>query len=702
MFPQACDLSARTDNADDQLARKILCLLLDVQPIGESRHTTDDYTDVYPGVYEGLPVDLKVMQGYGAQILDSRPFRKDVALWRTLPPSEAVHPFLGVSLVTVYQRTHICLISPKVEGETLAQHVRTLMRGSEPPYDFEIVPLIIGWVHGIAHGLLHLHSNDLVLGRLCGNTVLLSPNGHIQLLGFGSKVYDHADVVTEFTSKSDVAFLAPELLDDSSEKSVELPSFASDVWAFGCVCVELFNEGNSPYNDVGDIDIKRRVKQGCHLPHTMTIPDDIWAIAERCWDMSAKRRPSMRVLVDELTEAQKRSRGFLTSVLTSLASIPSNNADRQGVLEEVLLLARNRNLREILEFKDSNAQHAFDILHEILLDCYSGRYNLPMGTRSTLRILLVELASVADIVPRASFVSGVEITPRFKEHIKTGFAYISIGTLQARKVAIKSLRAFNWSIERFARKATKELFIESIVWKTLSHKHILPFIGIDFECFGFQPTMVSLWMENGTARKYVEQAKGQGREFRALVNKLLHQTALAVEFLHGEDIAHGDLRGGNILVDPEGNAVLTDFGIAVLYGPGDTHFSVSSHDGDPSYISPERLNPASYGDDYLERKYNRYGNLERLRTPPSLRSDIYAFGCLCVELYACEEPYGPMPRLHVARAVMNKASPKRPKRKGDEMTDVLWKLVGQCLERDDLSKRLTAKQVVEARIIDMV
>lgn len=128
---------------------------------------------------------------------------------------------------------------------------------------------------------------------------------------------------------------------------------------------QLFNEGNSPYNDVGDIDIKRRVKQGCHLPHTMTIPDDIWAIAERCWDMSAKRRPSMRVLVDELTEAQKRSRGFLTSVLTSLASIPSNNADRQGVLEEVLLLARNRNLREILEFKDSNAQHAFDILHEV-------------------------------------------------------------------------------------------------------------------------------------------------------------------------------------------------------------------------------------------------------------------------------------------------------------------------------------------------
>lgn len=50
----------------------------------------------------------------------------------------------------------------------------------------------------------------------------------------------------------------------------------------------------------------------------------------------------------------------------------------------------------------------------------------------------------------------------------------------------------------------------------------------------------------------------------------------------------------------------------------------------------------------------------------------------------------------------NKESPKRPKRGGDEMPDVLWKLVSQCLEKDDLSKRPRAKQVVQARIIDMV
>lgn len=114
-----------------------------------------------------------------------------------------------------------------------------------------------------------------------------------------------------------------------------------------------------------DADIKRRVKQGCHPSHTTMIPDDIWTIAERCWDLSPKGRPSMQVLVDELTDTRKRSRDFLTCVLKSLASMPSCNADRQAVLEEVILLARNRDLREILKYKNSKAQHAFDILHEV-------------------------------------------------------------------------------------------------------------------------------------------------------------------------------------------------------------------------------------------------------------------------------------------------------------------------------------------------
>lgn len=67
----------------------------------------------------------------------------------------------------------------------------------------------------------------------------------------------------------------------------------------------------------------------------------------------------------------------------------------------------------------------------------------------------------------------------------------------------------------------KNLVTESIVWKTLPHERIIPFIGIEFKAIVVLPTMVSPWMENGNARTYVEQVKGQGKVFRSRVNKLV-------------------------------------------------------------------------------------------------------------------------------------------------------------------------------------
>ena len=52
--------------------------------------------------------------------------------------------------------------------------------------------------------------------------------------------------------------------------------------------------------------------------------------------------------------------------------------------------------------------------------------------------------------------------------------------------------------------------------------------------------------------------------------------------------------------------------------------------------------------------------------------------------------------------LLTKEPLKRPNKKGDEMSDALWDVVSRCLERDDLSKRLKARQVAEARIIDMM
>jgi tRNA A-37 threonylcarbamoyl transferase component Bud32 len=61
----------------------------------------------------------------------------------------------------------------------------------------------------------------------------------------------------------------------------------------------------------------------------------------------------------------------------------------------------------------------------------------------------------------------------------------------------------------------------------------------------------------------------------------------ALETSHGQGVVHRDVKPGNVLITPEGRAVLTDFGIATMAGdPSLTSTGVVL--GSPAYMAPER------------------------------------------------------------------------------------------------------------------
>ena len=69
---------------------------------------------------------------------------------------------------------------------------------------------------------------------------------------------------------------------------------------------------------------------------------------------------------------------------------------------------------------------------------------------------------------------------------------------------------------------------------------------------------------------------------------MMAQVARAVHHAHQRGVLHRDLKPGNILFDADGDAALTDFGLAKLTY-ADTAVTMSqSMLGTPQYMSPEQ------------------------------------------------------------------------------------------------------------------
>jgi serine/threonine protein kinase len=98
-----------------------------------------------------------------------------------------------------------------------------------------------------------------------------------------------------------------------------------------------------------------------------------------------------------------------------------------------------------------------------------------------------------------------------------------------------------------------------------------------------------LVMEHVSARSLQEILEQQGPLSPAAVARIGLDVLAALDAAHDAGIVHRDVKPANVLVDPDGHACLTDFGIATT--TGDSSLTTQGAlIGSPSYMAPERAN----------------------------------------------------------------------------------------------------------------
>ncbi|KIJ34640.1 hypothetical protein M422DRAFT_34989 [Sphaerobolus stellatus SS14] len=322
------------------------------------------------------------------------------------------------------------------------------------------------------------------------------------------------------------------------------------------------------------------------------------------------------------------------------------------------ILSTQEHMRNILQMRQEGEGAAEDIMREAQTELHVHSRGSP--TYTEFQDYVLNFHQVTGVMPTIPNLNQ-EIVRMEGPPIAGGtYSEVSKGLWLGKiEVALKSLREVKAS-EINARKRFER---EIRVWHALEHENILRFLGIvDNASMSTHLCVVSPWQSNGNVLDYTKRNPNVDRLH------LLLGAAQGIRYLHCREspVVHGNIKCSNILVSDQGQALISDFGLARVMEEITevSAYTTFTSSGGIRWLAPELMSE---------------------NTSQTLATDIYAFAMSILECLTSAKPFAELRRdPHVVLSVIEKKRPSRPAEHvwNRWFTDSIWNLLERCWDHE--------------------